>query len=51
VTNLLEIYLKKDTADATKYFIILTDDIGHVNLQSLVMDLRMKFPKYNYDDG
>jgi homoserine acetyltransferase len=29
MTNLLEIYLKRTILDATKYFIILTDDIGH----------------------
>lgn len=36
--------------DATKYFIILTDDIGHGKSSKPSDGLHMKFPKYNYDD-
>ena len=36
--------------DANKYFIILTDDIGHGKSSKPSNGLHMKFPKYNYDD-
>jgi len=36
--------------DANKYFIILTDDIGHGKSSKPSDALKMKFPKYNYDD-
>lgn len=36
--------------DATKHFIILTDDIGHGKSSKPSNGLHMKFPKYNYDD-
>jgi len=42
----VEIYLEKDNC----YFIILTDDIGHGKSSKPSDGLRMKFPKYNYDD-
>jgi homoserine O-acetyltransferase len=45
--NLFE---KGQLLDATKYFIILTDDIGHGKSSKPSDGLRMKFPKYNYDD-
>ncbi|WP_026836829.1 alpha/beta fold hydrolase [Gillisia sp. JM1] len=38
------------TLDATKYFIILTDDIGHGKSSKPSDGLLMDFPKYNYDD-
>ncbi len=38
------------TLDATKYFIILTDDIGHGQSSKPSDGLRMDFPKYTYDD-
>ncbi|TVZ26028.1 homoserine O-acetyltransferase [Gillisia sp. Hel_I_86] len=38
------------TLDATKYFIILTDDIGHGKSSKPSDSLRMEFPKYTYDD-
>jgi homoserine O-acetyltransferase len=41
---------KGQLLDATKYFIILTDDIGHGKSSKPSDGLRMKFPKYNYDD-
>jgi homoserine O-acetyltransferase len=41
---------KDQLLDATKYFIILTDDIGHGKSSKPSDGLRMKFPKYNYDD-
>jgi len=36
--------------DATKYFIVLPDDIGHGKSSKPSDGLRMKFPRYNYDD-
>ena len=36
--------------DANKYFIILTDAIGHGNSSKPSNGLHMKFPKYTYDD-
>ena len=36
--------------DATKYFIILTDAIGHSKSSRPSDGLRMRFPRYNYDD-
>lgn len=38
------------TLDATKYFIILTDDIGHGQSSKPSDGMRMNFPKYTYDD-
>ncbi|WP_189605571.1 alpha/beta fold hydrolase [Salinimicrobium marinum] len=38
------------TLDANKYFIILTDDIGHGQSSKPSDGLRMDFPKYTYDD-
>lgn len=36
--------------DASKYYIILTDDIGHGKSSKPSDGLRMDFPKYTYDD-
>jgi len=36
--------------DATRYFIILTDGIGHGNSSKPSDGLHAKFPHYNYDD-
>lgn len=36
--------------DANKYFIILTDDIGHGHSSKPSDGLRAKFPNYDYDD-
>ena len=36
--------------DATKYFIILPDGVGHGKSSKPSDGLRMKFPKYTYDD-
>jgi homoserine O-acetyltransferase len=36
--------------DAGKYYIILTDSIGHGGSSKPSDGLRMKFPKYDYDD-
>ena len=41
---------KGQLLDASKYFIILTDDIGHGKSSKPSDGLKMKFPKYNYDD-
>lgn len=41
---------KGQLLDATKYFIILTDDIGHGKSSKPSSGLKMAFPKYNYDD-
>mgnify|MGYP003109799903 FL=1 len=38
------------TLDATKYFIILTDDIGHGKSSKPSDSLGMDFPKYTYND-
>lgn len=38
------------TLDANKYYIILTDDIGHGMSSKPSDSLRMNFPKYTYDD-
>tara|TARA_R100000935_G_scaffold38358_1_gene59591 strand:+ start:1108 stop:2184 length:1077 start_codon:yes stop_codon:yes gene_type:complete len=38
------------TLDANKYYIILTDDIGHGKSSKPSDGLRMEFPKYTYDD-
>ena len=36
--------------DITKYFIVLPDDIGHGESSKPSDGLRMKFPRYTYDD-
>ena len=36
--------------DITRYFLILPDDIGHGESSKPSDGLRMKFPKYDYDD-
>ena len=37
--------------DATRYYIILPDGIGHGKSSQAVSDgLRMRFPQYDYDD-
>ena len=36
--------------DATKYFIVLIDDIGHGQSSKPSDGLHMKFPRYDYDD-
>ena len=36
--------------DATKYFIVLVDNIGHGKSSKPSDGLRMKFPRYDYDD-
>jgi len=36
--------------DAAKYFIVLIDDIGHGQSSKPSDGLRMKFPRYTYDD-
>ncbi len=41
---------KGQLLDATEYFIILTDAIGHGNSSRPSDGLHMKFPKYTYDD-
>lgn len=41
---------KGQLLDATKYFIVLTDDIGHGKSSKPSNGLKMAFPKYNYDD-
>jgi homoserine O-acetyltransferase len=38
------------TLDATKYFIILADGIGHGKSSKPSDGMHMKFPKYTYDD-
>ncbi len=36
--------------DATKYFIVLPDNVGHGNSSKPSDGMRMKFPQYTYDD-
>ncbi len=36
--------------DASRYYIVLTDAVGHGKSSRPSDGLRMKFPKYNYDD-
>ena len=45
-----ELFGKGQPLDATKYFIILPDAIGHGKSSKPSDGLRTKFPKYNYDD-
>jgi len=45
-----ELYGPGQPLDATKYFIILPDAIGTGGSTKPSDGLRMKFPKYNYDD-
>lgn len=45
-----ELFGPGQTLDANKYFIILTDDIGHGKSSKPSDGLRMDFPKYTYDD-
>ncbi len=44
------LFSKDQLLDANEYFIILTDAIGHGNSSRPSDGLRMKFPKYTYDD-
>jgi homoserine O-acetyltransferase len=45
-----ELFGKGQPLDATKHFIILPDAIGHGKSSKPSDGLRVKFPKYNYDD-
>ncbi|ESQ93800.1 alpha/beta fold hydrolase [Asticcacaulis benevestitus] len=45
-----ELYGPGQPLDATKYFIILPDNIGHGGSSKPSDGLRMAFPKYDYDD-
>ena len=36
--------------DATKYFIVMPDNVGHAGSSKPSDGLRMKFPHYDYDD-
>jgi homoserine O-acetyltransferase len=45
-----ELFGKGQPLDATKYYIILPDAIGHGKSSRPSDGLRAKFPKYNYDD-
>jgi homoserine O-acetyltransferase/O-succinyltransferase len=45
-----QLFLPGQTLDATKYFIILADGIGHGRSSKPSDGLHMKFPKYTYDD-
>lgn len=44
------LYGKGQLLDAEKYYIILTDDIGHGQSSKPSDGLHMKFPNYDYDD-
>jgi homoserine O-acetyltransferase len=45
-----ELYGPGEPLDIRKYFIILPDNIGHGKSSKPSDGLRMKFPKYDYDD-
>lgn len=45
-----ELFGPGQALDATKYFIILPDSIGHGKSTKPSDGLRAKFPRYNYDD-
>lgn len=45
-----ELFGKGQPLDATKYYIILPDAVGHGKSSKPSDGLRAKFPKYNYDD-
>jgi homoserine O-acetyltransferase len=45
-----ELYGAGQALDATKYFIIIPDSIGHGRSSKPSDGLRTKFPQYNYDD-
>ena len=45
-----ELFGAGQALDATKYFIILPDGIGHGKSSKPSDGLRAKFPRYNYDD-
>src|SRR3954463_9465555 len=45
-----ELFGKNQPLDATKYFIIIPDSVGHGSSTKPSDGLRTKFPHYNYDD-
>jgi homoserine O-acetyltransferase/O-succinyltransferase len=45
-----ELFNPGEPLDATKYFIVLPDDIGHGKSSKPSDGLHMKFPHYDYDD-
>jgi homoserine O-acetyltransferase/O-succinyltransferase len=45
-----ELFGKDQALDASKYFIIIPDAVGHGKSSKPSEGLRAKFPKYNYDD-
>jgi len=45
-----ELYGAGEPLDTTKFFVILPDGIGHGRSSKPSDGLRMKFPKYDYDD-
>lgn len=45
-----ELFGRGQPLDASKFYIVMPDDIGHGNSSKPSDGLRMKFPHYNYDD-
>ena len=45
-----ELFMPGQPLDATKYYIVLPDDIGHGKSSKPSDGLRAKFPKYGYED-
>src|SRR6185295_18861550 len=45
-----ELFLPGQPLDATKYYIVLPDDIGHGKSSKPSDGLRAKFPRYGYQD-
>src|SRR5258706_992359 len=45
-----ELFGPTQPLDASKYFIIIPDGVGHGNSSKTSDGMRARFPKYNYDD-
>jgi len=50
VAPMSSLFAPGDLLDTTKYFVVLPDGIGHGKSSKPSDGLRMKFPKYTYDD-
>src|SRR6266568_890521 len=50
VTPMSPLFAPGDLLDTTQYFIVLTDGIGHGKSSKPSDGMRMRFPKYTYDD-
>lgn len=50
VTPMSPLFARGELLDTTRYYVILPDGIGHGKSSKPSDGLRMKFPRYNYDD-